>query len=98
MNPFGLTENRAVLDDVFVRSEKDLELSRSQFRLQFTTLSRIPFVRNHLHSWCPFRKLARPISHGRQGNDDKKWPTLFLHFDEEGDQRNCLNRLSETLQ
>jgi hypothetical protein len=46
---------------------------------------------------CPSLKFHCPVCKGRQGDDDKERTGLTLHFDEIANERDRLDRLSETL-
>ena len=97
VNPLDLRQNGPVLDDVLVSCQKDLELVHAQLRLKRTTLSGIAFVGDHANTRCPLGELATPISHCRQWDDDEIRPALSLGFNEEGNERNSLDSLPETL-
>ena len=97
MNPSNLSQDWSVLDDVLIRREQHLELAHPDLVLQRTTLLRVALVRDHIHTRCPLRKLAGPICHGRQRDNDEVRATLLLGLDEERDQRDRLDSLSETL-
>ncbi len=98
MNPLHSTQDRAVLNDILIGSEKNLELSHADLILQTTSLCGITLVGDHVDAGRPLCELVRPIRHGRQGHNDEVWTTLPLDLYEERDQRDGLDGLAETLQ
>ena len=97
MHQFDLAENRAVLDDVLICGQQDLELAHPQFALQIATLHGVVFVQDHLHRWCPLCELARPVGHPRQGHDDEVRPELFLRLNKECEERDGLDGFAQNL-
>jgi hypothetical protein len=80
MDPLKLTEVGSVTDDEFVSRQQHLEVAHAQFSLEGSSLCRITLVRDHLHGRRPLGKLALPVGHGSQGNDDEVGAALTLDF------------------
>lgn len=56
MGPPPFAENRAILDDIFVGSEQNVERI-AQLELKVSPHLRRAFVRDYSEGGCPFRKL-----------------------------------------
>ena len=96
IEPFNLGQETAVLDNVLIGGEHDIEFSVFDLLLNILALSRCSFVFNLNHRRCPFFKFKAPIGHCGQGDDDKERSVLPLLLHQMSDQRNRLNRLSQT--
>jgi len=97
VDPFEFGKVRTVFDDVLVGGEQDLEVAHTKFALESTALGRVALVGNHLDGRSPFGEFTRPVSHGRERDDDQVRSALAFDFNEEGDERDGLDGFPETL-
>ena len=88
---------RAVLDNVLVRREEDLELAHLQLVLEGATGCGVALVGDDPDRRGPLGELAGPVGERRERDDDEVRATLALDLDEEGNERDSLDSLSETL-
>lgn len=97
MQPLDLGEQRAIFDDVLISREQDLEVARANLVLRILALVGGALVGNHLDRGGPFLEFRDPVGHGREGNDDEVGAVLLFGFDEEGNEREGLDRFAESL-
>ena len=97
MDPLDLGEEGTILDDVLVRREEDLEAALTNLPLRLLALRRRALVRDHLDRRRPLFELHDPVGHRRERDDDEEGAVLLLRLDKERDERDCLDRLAESL-
>lgn len=97
VHPFHPAQNLAILDNVLVCRQKDLEVAGTDLGLQRSSLGRVTLVSDHLDSRSPLRELAGPVRHCGQRHNDQVGSALAFGLDQEGDERNSLDGFSETL-
>ena len=91
MHPLRLTQDRAILDDILIHRQQDLELAHAILVLERAALHWVALVRDRLDGRSPLRELAGPVCRRRERNDDDLWPALLLDLDEEDDEGDGLD-------
>ena len=96
INPFGLAEDCAVFNDEFVGCKEDLPVLLTDGDGEVSADLRSAFVTDYFDGRCPSSEFESPIGHGTERDDDKERTRSLFLFHQECNERDCLNRFSET--
>lgn len=97
VDPFDLGQQRSFLDDILVGSHTDLEITRSDSTILFLSLEWTTFENDTSNGRCPSFEFKSPIGQCRERYKDEERTGLTFLFNQVGDERDCLDRFSETL-
>lgn len=97
VHPLDLAEERLLPNDVLECRDKDLEVAALDLCSRDSTSFDRSLEDDSRDRRRPLLELERPVGDRRERDDDEVGALLLLGFDEEGDERERLDRLSETL-